>query len=227
MQINLDSPLAKWKRDLTRDIRVGDDRDDWDANCGGFPAIPDRHIEVRHPTEGYIITMSACNMHALSEHFMRVRDNCTAILEIGVNHNATPTAMTSTNLFLSLKKKNTVYLGVDINDKSYLNNPSEYVYTMQKDSSLIHDVMSYASTIGVNQFDFIFIDGWHSINQVLREWEYTSWLSPHGIVGIHDTAVHPGPVMLVKHLDRSRWDVLENSCGFAHHDFGIGFAWQK
>lgn len=225
--MDLDSPLAKWRRDLTQDIRVGDDRDDWDSNGGGFATVPDRHIEVRHPIDDYIVTMSPCNIHALREQFMRVRDGCRAILEIGVNHNATPTPMTSTNLFLSTKKKETVYLGVDLNDKSYLNSPQDNVFTMMGDSSLIGDVMTNASSLGITEFDFIFIDGWHSINQVMREWEYTHWLGPRGIVGFHDTAVHPGPALFVQHLDRTRWDVLENCCGFSHHDFGIGFAWQK
>jgi hypothetical protein len=227
MQIDLNSPVAKWRRDLVTDIRVGDTRDDWDMNGGGFPSVPDRHIEVRHPTDGYIVTMSACNLHALQEQFMRVKHRCAAILEIGVNHNATPTPMTSTNMFLSMKHRETIYLGVDINDKSYLNNPGENVFTLQSDSGLISDVISYANTVGIRHFDFIFIDGWHSVNQVLREWEYTSWLGPNGIVGFHDTAVHPGPALFVKNLDRDKWNVLENSCGFAHHDFGIGFAWQK
>ena len=225
--INLEHPLARWRKDLARDIRYSDDRDNLDMNMGVFSEVPDRHIEVRHPEEGYIVTMTRCNLQALSDHYALVADGCRAILEIGVDHNSTPTAMTSTNFFLNNKKKSTVYLGVDINDKSYLDDPENNVYTIRADSSNIDAVMNKARAIRVSQFDFIFIDGWHSINQVMKEWEYTAWLSDRGVVGMHDTSVHPGPNLFMKNLDRSQWNVVENSCALDSNDFGIGFAWKK
>lgn len=227
MLIDINHPHAKWRRDLTKDIRYHDARDDIDWNNGEFPEIPYRHIEVRHPQENYIVTMSPCNIHTLRGQFNLIRESCGAILEIGVNHNSTPTEMTSTREFISLKKTQTRYLGVDINNKSMLNNHSENIFTLQADSSDINTVMQYATKCGIEEFDFIFIDGWHSINQVMREWEYTKYLSEKGIVAFHDTAIHPGPNLFLKHLDKTKWHVLENTCGFNNNDFGIGFAWQR
>lgn len=227
MTINIDDPQARWKQDLIKDIRVHDSRDDIDWNDGSLPEVPYRHIEVRHPSLGYIVTMSSCNLHMLSAYFNLVKDTAHAILEIGVNHNATPTEMTSTKLFLTAKRKDTVYLGIDINDKTSLNSVHDNVYTMQVDSNNIHAVMDHANKLSISAFDFIFIDGWHSINQVMREWEYTKYLSANGIVGFHDTAMHPGPNLFLKYLNKTKWNVIENCCGFQENDFGIGFAWRK
>lgn len=227
MQIDLNDSQAQWRKDLVRDIRYQDDRDDLDWNYGNFPEVPNRHIEVKHPTEDYIVTMSLCNLYSLREQFMLVRNNCRAILEIGVNHNSTPTEMTSTKTFLNSKKPDTIYFGIDINDKSNLNDPSNNVYTMQVDSNNITDVMERAAQLKITQFDFIFIDGWHSINQVMREWEYTKYLSETGIVGFHDTAIHPGPNLFLRNLDKTKWNVLKNCCGFEKNDYGIGFAWRR
>jgi hypothetical protein len=227
MQIDINSQTAQWRQDLIKDIRYHDSRDDLDWNNGEFPEVPYHHIEVRHPTNGYIITMSPCNLHQLKEYFALVKNSCRAILEIGVNHNSTPTEMTSTSMFIAHKKKETIYLGVDINDKSSLNDACDNVFTLQIDSTNIFDVMQHASLLKIPQFDFIFIDGWHSINQVMREWEYTKYLSNNGIIAFHDTAVHPGPNLFLKNLDRQKWNVIENCCGFDHNDFGIGIAWRK
>ena len=227
MRVDINNINAKWRRDLVKDIRYHDARDDVDWNSGEFPEVPYRHIEVRHPRENYIVTMSPCNLHALRDQFNLIRSSCRAILEIGVSHNATPTEMTSTKTFLSCKKLETIYLGVDINDKTSLNNINENIFTLQADSSDVDSVMEHAKKLGIPEFDFIFIDGWHSINQVMREWEFTKYLSDRGIVGFHDTAIHPGPNLFLKYLDKNKWRVLENSCGFDNNDFGIGFAWRQ
>lgn len=224
--IDIDHPSAQWRHDLIKDPRYHDYRDDLDWNSGEFVTVPTHHIEVRHPTEHYIVTMSQCNLWMLKDQFNLIKNSCKSILEIGVNHNATPTEMTSTKIFISNKLPETVYLGIDINDKSSLDDPTKNVHTLKCDSSNIDYVMNKASSIGITLFDFIFIDGWHSINQVMREWEYTKFLRPGGIVGFHDTAVHPGPNLFLKNLNRARWKVLENCCGFEKNDFGIGFAWQ-
>ena len=73
-------------------------------------------------------------------------------------------------------------------------------------------------------FDIIFIDGLHSIHQVLKDWEYTNLLSDTGIVGLHDTSHHIGPFLFIRNLDKNKWDVIENACP---QDYGIGFATKK
>jgi predicted O-methyltransferase YrrM len=71
------------------------------------------------------------------------------------------------------------------------------------------------------KFDFIFIDGWHSINQVLRDWEYTNLLSDNGVVGFHDVSCHPGPKAFINALDATKWEILKNCCP---KDWGVAFA---
>jgi len=48
--------------------------------------------------------------------------------------------------------------------------------------------------LDLDTIDFLFIDGWHSVNQRLADWRYVERLSPGGVVVMHDTNVHPGPV---------------------------------
>jgi cephalosporin hydroxylase len=227
MIVDINSSSAAWRDDLVRDIRYHDHRDDLDWNGGSFAEVPDRFIEVRHPHHGYIVTMTPCNLHAIAEQYNLIKHHCKAILEIGVNHNATPTDMTSTSFFIKNKNSDTVYLGVDINDKSYLSSHDKNIHMLQADSGNVSSVMHYAHSLGIYQFDFIFIDGWHSINQVMREWEYSKYLSNDGIMGFHDTAVHPGPNLFLRNLNQSKWKVLENCCGFDQNDFGVGFAWKR
>ena len=214
----------KWQNDLVKDIRYNDYRDDLDWNGGEFLEVPTRPVDVRHPDTNQSQTMSVCNIENLKNQFNKIKNQCKCILEIGVDCNGIPTEMTATTTFLRHKRDDTFYFGIDLNDKSYLDNPEKNIYTIRQDSSNIDAVMDFIRSKGIAQIDFLFIDGWHSINQVMREWEYTNWLSSQGIVGFHDTSIHPGPNLFVKHLDKTKWDVLENVCSDYKNDWGIGFA---
>lgn len=209
----------KWETDLTYDIRTFTDFDDQD---GGVP----------HPTgyghfidgQGYAIypeEVTDCNRLALLSNFMKIRDDAKAILEIGIGRNGDKSFA---HVFFNHKKKETVYIGLDIEDRAFLRNPENNIHTIQNDSSHYYENVEIFKNIGVTKFDFIFIDGWHSINQVLRDWEYTNLLTDNGIVGFHDTSCHPGPYGFIKALDKNKWEVIENCCP---QDWGIGFARKK
>lgn len=199
----------KWEQDLTRDVRTGTAFDDQD---GGVP----------HP-RGYNgrVEFSDCNRQNLTEQFLKIRDRCTSILEIGVCRNRDES---STWSFLNNKLDTTSYVGIDLNDKTFLNNNDKRIYTIKNSSSDINGNMEMMRALGIQGFDFIFIDGWHSINQVLVDWEYTQWLNPGGIVGFHDVSCHPGPARFIQALNKDIWHVIENTCP---DDHGIGFAWKK
>jgi hypothetical protein len=200
----------KWQQDLIKDIRFNDWRDDRDG--GIFP----------HPSQySGSVEFTECNRSHLTEKFIKIKDSCRAILEIGVCRNAD---QSSTWCFLNNKKKETFYFGIDLDEKSFLNNPEHNIYTINSNSSNIENNMNYIKQQGIDCFDFIFIDGWHSVNQVLIDWEYTNWLSDRGIVGFHDTSAHPGPLLFVNALDKNKWTVEENLCPADH---GIGFCWKK
>jgi hypothetical protein len=223
--------FTKWQEDLTQDIRYFNFKDDLDSNgnheIDDLPKTDFARMRVKHPTHGYDITMTECNVASLKSQFERVKDSCKCILEIGVDCNYTPTEMTSTRTLLDNKKTETIYIGVDIDDKSYLNNPEKNIYTIKTDSSNYEGVVEFIKSKGVTEIDFFFIDGWHSIRKVMEEWEFTRLLSQNGIVGLHDTAYHPGPYKFLKYLNKDKWNVIENSCPSEYTDFGIGFAWRK
>jgi predicted O-methyltransferase YrrM len=203
----------RWEQDLIKDIRTGTAFDNDDGNQRGM-------IVREFPYSEYGET-SPCNKSALLDRFLRVRDNARAVMEIGVCRNGRDSF---THTFLNNKKQETIYVGIDIEDKSFLNNTEQNIFTIRASSSNVEENIEKIKSFGVEQFDFIFIDGWHSINQCLIDWEYTQLLSPIGIVAFHDVSEHPGPYTFIKHLNKDIWQVEENVC---LDDWGIGFAWKK
>lgn len=200
---------TKWQKDLAYDIRTNTYFDDVDWI--GF-GVSDQEI-------------TDCNIAALSQRFMSVRDNCRAILDIGIHRQANG-ARSLTEIFLQNKFDSTIYVGIDVEDRTYLNNPAKNIFTIKADSSDYEANMQLIKSLGIIEFDFIFIDGWHSINQCLKDWEYTNILSDHGIVGFHDTRVHPGPQRFLAALDTNKWHVEHNVCNTGS-DWGIGFVKKK
>ena len=69
------------------------------------------------------------------------------------------------------------------------------------------------------------IDGWHSVNQVYKQWEYVSLLSNDGIVIIHDTNSHPRPYFLIESIDNIMFDVYKYYNDV--YDWGIYVAVRK
>ena len=199
----------KWMTDLAEDIKFNSHLDDIDGWIWA------------HPYDGSRGEFTKENRDFLKEYFLRVKDQCTAILEIGVCRNNQDS---STHVFLQNKNPDTIFVGIDLEDKSFLNNPEQNIHTIRGSSNNIEENLNTIKELGVEKFDFIFIDGWHSVNQVLIDWEYTKILSDIGIVGFHDTTAHPGPMKFVKALNRDLWNVDEN---LSPTDHGIGFAWQK
>lgn len=205
----------KWQQDLTNDIRTNSPFDDSDENDGRIT-----------PPAGWTWPPQEVmqdNRDALEERFLKIKDSCQAILEIGVSRESNGN-QTTTGILLNNKNPDTIYVGIDIDDKSYLNNPDKNIFTIQASSMDVASNMEKIKSFGVKEFGFIFIDGWHSINAVMTEWEYTTLLAPNGIVGFHDTTQHPGPYYFIRALNKDVWNVEENVCPTNH---GIGFAWKK
>lgn len=209
----------KWQTDLVKDIRTNTSFDDEDGGVPhplGYGCYLDENGKLIYPPE-----VTDCNRYALLQQFLRVRDNAKSILEIGIGRNAEDSFA---YVFFKSKKKDTVYIGLDIDDRAFLRDSENNIHTVQNNSSYYFENLQIFKQIGVEKFDFIFIDGWHSINQVLLDWEYTNLLAEGGIVGFHDTSCHPGPYNFINNLDKNKWHVQENMCP---NDWGIGFAWRK
>lgn len=213
----------KWKSDLIEDVRSNTNADDLCCGINHFlnlwPSAKDEETVV-NLYAGKEVT--ECNRQALKEQFLKVKDNCKAILEIGIGRNGTDSFAT---IFFENKNKDTKYVGLDIEDRSWLVEHGENIFTIQGNSSDYDEITKIIKDkFEIEQFDFIFIDGLHSLNQVLKDWEYTNLLSENGIVGLHDTSHHIGPFLFIRNLDKEKWDVIENACP---QDYGIGFATKK
>jgi hypothetical protein len=214
----------KWEKDLVKDIRTNSAWDDKDGDCRIMSGDDNPYDKLGGWEE-----TSELSREALKERFLRVRDTCSAILEIGISRNG---ENSFTQVFLKNKKKETVYIGIDIDDKTYLNNDDDNVFTIRNTSSNIEENMKWINEIfdrcnlERKQFDFILIDGWHSINQCLIDWEYTELLGDTAIVCLHDSAYHPGPKPFVAALNTDIWCVEKNALK-EPTDWGIAFAWNK
>jgi hypothetical protein len=168
-----------------------------------FPDLePDISNDQDHPPGGWMsaLEVSDANLDVVRNVVteMKDRDALHAILEIGVNRNG---ERSMSRILLDERPEQCHYLGVDIDDKSYLDDHDHLIYTVQCSSSDQSKVRDRLREMGVGIIDLLFIDGWHSVNQCVNDWRYTDLLSPTGVVILHDTNSHPGCVALFEAVD--------------------------
>jgi hypothetical protein len=156
-----------------------------------------------------------CNLEACRSVMQELGDSCSAIMEIGVNRNG---ESSMSQVFMNMKPDDCVYVGVDINDKSDLNDASKNIYTLQCNSHEQDTVRAFLAGKGVTKLDLLMIDGWHSINSTINDWLYADLLSDHGIVLVHDINTHPGDIALCEAVDEL---VFEKHLLCPGHDYGI------
>ena len=139
------------------------------------------------------------------------------IVEIGVDECG---GISSTNTLLRTKSTDCMYVGMDIKDKSYLNNIENNIFTIRGDSANYTELYKMMDWYGHEQIDFMFVDGWHSINQVIKEWKYWERMAPNAVMAFHDTNYHPGPVALFDAIDTDIFSVELFGRGIS--DWGVG-----
>ena len=160
-------------------------------------------------------------IHLLNQ--MKKKDKL-SIVEIGVNRNGY--VVSSTSIFLDNKREQDIYVGIDIEDKSSLDDTNKNIFTVCSPSQNIDFIHLKLKELGVEEIDILMIDGYHSINQVYCEWEnYTKLLSSNGVVVMHDTNSHPGPYFLLNSIDTNQYDVYKYLSDVV--DWGIGVAVRK
>lgn len=140
------------------------------------------------------------------------------IMEIGVSRNGEESF---TKAILNNKPDNIPYLGVDLDDKSYLNDENKKIYTIKENSFNQEAIRSYIKEIGMEKISLLFIDGWHSVNAVINDWLYADLLSESGIVIFHDTNSHPGPAIFLSAIDEK---IFRVQTFFHENDYGMGIA---
>jgi len=148
-------------------------------------------------------------------------DHCRCIVEIGVCRTKYP--LSSSSILIENKSDFGYYLGIDIENRSFLDNINKKIYTFRMNSIEKFKFFNIMDSLNIREIDFLFIDGVHSINMVLNDWEYTERLSPHGIIGFHDTNVHPGPYFVFDALDEKMYK-KEKYFEDLNDDWGISFA---
>lgn len=146
---------------------------------------------------------------------------CThGVMEIGVSRNGD---RSFTRAILNNKPDDVPYLGVDLNDKTYLYDDSKKIYTLQENSFNQSVVRDYIKYIEMNKISLLFIDGWHSVNAVINDWMYSDLLSENGIVVFHDTNYHPGPALFLPAIDDKLFKVESY---FESNDYGMAVAYK-
>ena len=200
---------------LTQDIRIGHPEDNDKDWINTYP----NPFEVVGNKE-----FSTCNQAALTEEFIRVKDQTKVIVEIGVSrvtYNQTYD-QTSTSIFLRHKRPDTIYLGIDVDDKTSLQGLGRNIFTLQSKSENYEVIKAKLDALKITQIDFLFVDGWHSINQVIDELWYVDFMKSGGVIGFHDTNYHPGPSRIIKNLNPDIFKVTQY-CE-QQDDWGIAFA---
>lgn len=141
------------------------------------------------------------------------------IVEIGVDRSEN-FELSSTATLLKLKQKDCVYIGIDLEDKSSLNDVNNNVFTIKDDSANYKKLYDLMRVLGKTHIDMMFVDGWHSVNQVLKEWKYWEKMTPRGVMAFHDINYHPGPVTLVDAINTDIFSV--ELFGRGESDWGVG-----
>lgn len=150
------------------------------------------------------------------------------VVEIGVDSPFSGTQlmdMSSTKTILDWKPAKCTYIGIDINDKSYLNDETKNIYTLQNSSVEVNKLYELMERLSLSDIDIMCIDGFHSINEVLWEWSYWSRMRSDGVMIFHDTNSHPGPIVVLDAVDPDIFTVQYHGEGL--QDWGIATVHRK
>lgn len=147
--------------------------------------------------------ISDCNHQVLIHAMEQLAHSCVNILEIGVSRNG---ERSFTNVIHAHRQPHSLYLGVDKEDRSHVHDPEHGSHFLQADSSDQQLVRTKIQELGVTHLDLILIDGWHSVNQTVNDWEYVDLLRVGGMVIMHDTNAHPGPVALYDAVNEQQFE---------------------
>ena len=143
--------------------------------------------------------------------------NLTSAMEIGVDRS---NAASMSRIIMEGRPTGSFYLGIDLVDKSYLNNAEANTWTLQCNSHDQTKIREFLSLRGITQLDLLFIDGWHSVNTCVNDWRYTDLLRPGGIVLLHDSNSHPGCAALFDAVD----DTVYDKARYCTEDTDFGIA---
>lgn len=158
-----------------------------------------------------------CNLNTLQRILDSV--NVQNVVEIGVARNG---SRSFTHKLIQNKKG--IYCGIDIEDKSFLNDSQNNIHTIKKNSFNQTEIRKFFKKINLKSVSVLFIDGDHSVNGVINDWLYTDLLEPKGVVVLHDTNHHPGPNLILDAINKSQYNVESYCNNFS--DYGLAAAYK-
>jgi cephalosporin hydroxylase len=191
------------------------------SNIYGIKWIPSLEPSISSDTDWVPATgwqqplrhISEMNASELTKAFMSIKKP-RLMVEIGVGVGED----SSTKVLSAIKPKDCVFVGIDTSLRPV---PQvENYHFLHGDSSDREKLYALMRQLDRKTIDFMFVDGWHSINQVLRDWLYWERMSQDGIMVFHDTNFHPGPVMVLAAIDESIFSVEYFGAGAC--DWGLG-----
>jgi len=144
------------------------------------------------------------------------------IIEIGVHRNGEKSFTTA---LLADKPDDIKYLGIDLGDKSYMNDKEKNIFTIQENSYSQQIIRDYLKEIGLEKISILFIDGDHSVNTVINDFLFSDLLSENGIIILNDTNYHPGPSIIINCIDENIYRV-ERYC-VENDDYGLAILYKK
>lgn len=183
-----------------------------------FPNMePFKNNDEDTPTFGspHHIEVTECNLEVVRQVVADMGTTLRACMEIGVDRDSNAESMSK--IIVRDRPAGSFYLGIDVDDKSYLNNVETNTWTIQCNSHDQDRIRSFLKERGIEKLDLLFIDGWHSINTTVNDWRYADLLSDHGVVIVHDTNRHPGDVAICEAVDKSLFTMTR----FCLEDNGI------
>jgi len=150
------------------------------------------------------------------------KNKLNVILEIGVNRSR---EYSSTQFILKNKSLHTKYIGIDLEQSliDTIYNESLNNFGLATNSSNYEQIVGYLNYLNVGMVDLFIIDGWHSVDQVVKDWRFTNLLNLGGHVLMHDTNYHPGPYCVYEAID-SDYYIKQKHSTTLEHDWGVATA---
>ena len=163
--------------------------------------------------------ISDCNRDVVKTVIHSFGGNLKSIMEIGVHRSESNGDDTFTSIFLKEKPQHCIYIGIDLGNKSFLDDKDNNIFTLECNSIEQDRVRNFLKKNNVDKLDILSIDGYHSVNMTVNDWKYADLLSDNGVVIIHDTNYHPGDVVMPYAVDENIFEItkhcLGSDCGIA------------
>lgn len=183
-----------------------------------FPSLEPAHSddsETPYAGSAPAPEVSDCNIDVVKSVLTDLGTKVKAIMEIGVNRNG---ERSMSQVLINDRPAGSFYLGVDLEDKSYLDDPAANTWTIMCNSHDQEKVRGFLAEKKISELDILFIDGWHSVNTTINDWRYADLLSDNGVVIVHDTNFHPGDIALCEAVDENIFELTRLCFG---NDNGI------